>query len=71
MNMTSSALDCEKSANETLVPSTLINEKSGADVPNGNIVLAVLTMAISPHREVSIVSHVIAHYPGALRIPGG
>jgi hypothetical protein len=55
MKITSSAGLLEKSFGETFLPSTaLVSEKSGAFVPNGNIVLAVFTMT-SPFRiQVSL-----------------
>jgi hypothetical protein len=44
MNMTNSAGEPAKSASETVRPSIFGNEKSGAFVPNGSIVLGVKTM---------------------------
>ena len=47
MKITSSAGLPLKSASETVRPSTLTSEKSGALVPKGNIVLGVRAIAIS------------------------
>jgi hypothetical protein len=44
MKITNKAGASRKSLSETVRPSTLTNEKSGAGVPKGNIVLGVRTM---------------------------
>jgi hypothetical protein len=52
MNMTNSAGAFLKSADETVRPSASGNEKLGAWVPSGNMVLGVLTMKKSPKSGV-------------------
>jgi hypothetical protein len=47
MNITTSPLPVAISPSDIICPSILGNRKSGAIVPNGNIVLAVLTMRYS------------------------
>jgi hypothetical protein len=47
MNITTKAFPPLRSASETSEPSMLGKRKSGARVPKGNIVLAVLTIELS------------------------
>jgi hypothetical protein len=52
MNITTKAFPPAKSPRDTWAPSIFGNRKSGAGVPKGNIVLAVLTITFEvPNQE--------------------
>src|SRR5215211_7841039 len=69
MNTTRSAGTPLKSASDTVRPSTLTSEKSGALVPRGNIVLGVRAILISVcHVSVSRPQSILAAYSCAASI---